>query len=447
MRPPTPTRRADAYRRTGRYGRGPGDQRRYAGYASQRGGVPGLLRFVAFLIVLSASVLLVMVSVARPLTRAVIVPLAWDNQGLMQIGFVSELVREDLGPALTDPAGSDPSVVEFTVDEGDTPATLAPRLQEAGIIASERAFLYEARVSELTPKLTAGRFSLALNLTPAQVVAGLVHNRIVVRTVRVTFREGLRIEQMVAELQTVKGTAVDPKAFYDLAMHPPDELLGDYPKLIDDSVRPKGASLEGFLYPATYDLRVGDEKATTAEDLIRMMLDKFFRTVSQDQLDVPKSRGLSFYQVLTLASIVEKEAVLDKERAKIAGVYQNRLNPKKFPTGLLEADPTVIYAVDTVNLGSYGPSWAKYTFWTVPEGPLKDQVLPDSLAGYNTYVAPGLPPGPIATPTLASIEAALEPNTKTGYLYFVAIPDGGGAHDFSKTLAQHNRKLVKYGYR
>jgi UPF0755 protein len=89
----------------------------------------------------------------------------------------------------------------------------------------------------------------------------------------------------------------------------------------------------------------------------------------------------------------------------------------------------------------------KYKFWTVPEGvKLKDVELPEELAAYNTYKVRGLPPGPIATPTVASLEAALAPDTKSGYTYFVAIPEGKGAHDFSKSLAEHEKKLKKYGY-
>jgi peptidoglycan lytic transglycosylase G len=441
------SRRVNPYRRAGRYGRGPGDQRRYADFGSNGGGLTGIVRFLVFLFALAALVLVLMLTVARPIVRAVVVPWAWGNPGALQIGFVSDLVREDLGAALTDPASTDPSVVEFTVDSGDTPATLAPRLVEAGIVADERAFLFQAREDDLAPKLTAGRFSLALNLTPEQVVQGLVENRIVVQSVPVTFREGLRIEQMTAKLQTIQGTSVDPKAFYELATHPTDELLADYPWLLDTSIRPKGASLEGFLYPATYDLRVGDAQATTADDLIRMMLDTFYKRVGQERMNVPESRGLDFYQVLTLASIVEREAVLDEERPLIAGVYQNRID--RVPSvkhGLLQADPTVIYAVDTVNLGPYSKKWEQYVFWTVPDGPLKDQQLPDNLAGYNTYAVRGLPPGPIVTPTVASIDAALKPDTKSGYTYFVAIPGGKGAHDFSKSLAEHQKKLKKYGY-
>ncbi len=445
--PQAPVRRADPYQRTGRYGRGPGDQRRYERYGDRRSGIGGILRFLLFLVVLAVLVLAVMATVARPLLRAIVVPWAWDNPAALQLGFVSDLVREDLGSALTEPASADAGTVEFLVQPGDTPATLAPRLEEAGIITSQRAFLYEARQGDLLPKLNAGRFSLALNLTPAGVVDGLVNNRIETRTVQLSVREGLRLEQIVAKLQTIPNTEVDPKAFYDLVEHPTDALLGDYPWLLDTNVRPKGASLEGFLYPATYTIQVGDETPTTADALVRMMLDAFHDRVGPDRLAVPDKRGLTFYQVLTLASIVEREAVLDDERAKIAGVYQNRID--RVPSvahGLLQADPTVIYAVDTANLGKYSPDWANYFFWKVPDGGVKDQVLPESLAGYNTYKVRGLPPGPIATPTVASIDAALRPDTKSKYTYFVAIPDGNGAHDFSKSLAEHEQKLAKYGY-
>jgi UPF0755 protein len=449
--PGDPQRQArlpNPYARTGRFGRGPGDQRRYQRYGDGRGGLGGIVRFVLFLVVLAAIVLIAMATVARPLLRAVVVPWADGNPGALRIGFVADLVREDLGASLTDPASGNPGVVTFVVETGDTPVALAPRLEAAGLIASQRAFLFEAQMNDLASHLTAGSFRLALDLTPAQVVSGLVNNRVVIRTENVTFREGLRLEQITAKLMTLTDTHVDPKAFYDLVTNPPDELLADYPWLLDENVRPKGASLEGFLYPATYAIRIDDLAPTTAEDLVRMMLDSFYQQVGSERMAVPSSRKLTFYQVLTLASIVDKEAVLDDERPLIAGVYQNRIDRKPgVPTGLLQADPTVIYAVDTVKLGSYSPSWTRFVFWTVPEGPpLADQPLPDSLAGYNTYRVPGLPPGPISTPTVASIDAALNPDTKTGYAYFVAIPDGKGAHDFSKTLAEHLAKLKKYGY-
>ena len=438
----------NGYQRTGRYGRGPGDQRKYERYGSRGGGIAGVLRFVLFLGLLSAGVLLVMVTVARPLVRAVVVPWADDNPAALRIPFVADMVREDIGAALTAPASGSADEITFLVQEGDTPRTIAPRLAEDDIVESERAFLFQAREADLATRLTAGRYALAGNLTPEQVVDGLINNRIVVSTIDVPFREQLRLEQMTAKLQVTDNLPFDPKDFYDLVTKPTDALLGDYPWLLDPDVRPKGASLEGFLYPATYTLRVDAEQPSTAEDLVRNMLDTFIDRVGEDRLKVPEKRGLTFHQILTLASIVEREAVLDDEKAKIAGVYQNRIDRKpQVKTGLLEADPTVIYAVDTNKLDKYSEDWEKYVFWTVPEGGgMRDQQLPETLDKFNTYKHRGLPPGPIAAPTVTSIDAALKPDTKSGLKFFVAIPEGQGAHDFSKTLAEHEKKLDKYGY-
>jgi len=440
-------RRPNGYQRTGRYGRGPGDQRRYDRYGRRGGGIGGVLRFALFLVVLAAGVLLAMATVARPLVRMAVVPWAEGNPSVLRIGIVADLVREDLGPALTTPAGGDPAGVEFTVDAGDTPTTLAARLQIEGLITSQRAFLFEARMADLGGKLHAGAFTLSGNMTPGQVVDGLINSRVIVRTVDVTFREGLRLEQMTAKLQTLTDTQVDPKEFYRLATKPTDAILGDYPWLLDTSIRPKGAGLEGFLYPATYTLRIDGAAPTNAEALIRMMLDAFYRTVGPERLDVAAKRGLSFYEILTLASIVEREAVLDEERPLIAGVYQNRLNPKMWPIGLLQSDPTIFYTNDTIQLDEIGfPKWPTYVFWAALRKDYQLPVpLPAGLAGYNTYTSRGLPPAPICSPALASLDAALAPDTRTGYLFFIAKGDGSGSSAFAKTLAQHQKNVAKYG--
>ncbi len=433
------------YRRSDRYGRGPGDQRRYERYGSHRGGFGGLMRFLLFLVVLAAVVMLVLVTVARPLLRMAVAPWAEQNPGSLSIGFVAELVREDLGATLTSPASSDSTAASFVVAQGDTPATLAPKLLDAGLITSQAAFLFVAREQNLAPQLTAGTFELARNLTPEQVVQGLITNRVTQQSISITFREGLRIEQMTAKLETVQGTLVDPKAFYDLAEHPTDELLAGYPWLLDPKVHAKGTSLEGFLYPATYSIRTDPIAPTDAEGLIKMMLDAFYAKVGQDRMTVPASRGLSFQQVLVLASIVEQEAQLDADRPLIAGVYQNRLNPSMWPTGLLQSDPTIFYVNDTLQLTSLAfTKWQTYTFWDVlPAGFQLPVPLPAAIAGYNTYTSKGLPPGPICSPALASIDAALNPNTKTGYLFFLATGQSGKTV-YAKTQAQHDANVAKY---
>jgi UPF0755 protein len=169
--------------------------------------------------------------------------------------------------------------------------------------------------------------------------------------------------------------------------------------------------------------------------------------VGQARLDVAAKRGLTFGQVLVLASIVEQEAILDNERPLIAGVYQNRLNPKMWLTGLLESDPTIFYTNDTLQLDSLAfAKWQQYVFWDkLPAGYLLPVPLPADLAGYNTYTSKGLPPGPICSPALGSIDAALAPNTKTGYLFFIAKGDGSNTTAFAKTLAQHQANVARYG--
>lgn len=417
--------------------------RRYERYEG-RGGFGGLLRFLAFLFVLAAIVLVALATVARPILAAVVVPLAEDNRALLSIGFVDDLVRDDIGAALTTPASSDPSEVEFRVDEGDTPATLARRLVDEELVRSDRAFLYEARHAELATQLKAGWFMLRRDMTPREVVVGLIENEITIRTVPVTFREGLRLEQLTAKLQTVEGLPFDPREFYELVTSPPAVYREDYPFL---ATLPEGASLEGFLYPATYTVRIDPGGPTTADGLVRAMLDEFAEQVGAERTQVPEARGLTFYQVLTLASIVEREAVVDEERPTIAGVYQNRLDRVAgVKHGLLQADPTVIYANDTVELGEYG-DWTQYLFWDPKkiDGPYAELELPEALRGYNSYAVRGLPPGPIVSPSLASIEAALEPE-KTDFKFFLAIPDGDGRHVFAKTIDEHEQNKAKYGY-
>ena len=407
-----------------------------------RRGSGGILRFLLFALVLAGLVLGGLITIARPLVAGVVVGIADDNPGALRFPFVSDIVRENIGAALDAPASADPTEVEFVVYTGDTPATLAPRLKQEGLIASERAFAFKAFEKGLGDQLQAGRFLLRKNMTPDQVVAGLIANRIVVETVDVTFREGLRIEQMTAKLQTIES-GVDPQTFNDLATHPPADLLAEY-----EWLPPGLTSLEGFLYPSTYTLRIDSEGLNTAGDLVRMMLDEFNDEVGPERMEVPESRKLSFYEILTLAAIVEREAQLDEERPVIAGVYQNRLDKLNGIAPVLAADPTVFYGLDTVRLRDEIPfeQWKDFAFWVPPGVALSKVTLPEDLAGYQSYRVAGLPPGPICSPSAASIDAALQPDTTEGFLYFLAIPEGDGAHAFAKTEAEHDENRRKYGY-
>jgi UPF0755 protein len=272
-------------------------------------------------------------------------------------------------------------------------------------------------------------------MTPDEIVNDLL-NPSSVHYVEIALRTSLRLEQITAKLETIDGLTMNPEEFYNLAKHPTAELLKDY----DWLDLPKGASLEGYLWPKTY--RVLPD--TTPEELIRLMLDNF-HTAIEDRMNVPAARGLSFYQVLSMASMVEHEVVLEEEKPLIAGVFQNRLNAKLFPNGLLGSDVTVFYVNDTLELSRIPVAdWKTYRFWDAPKAQLPAD-LPADLAGYNTYTHKGLIPGPICTPTLSSIDAALNPDTKDKYLYFLAKRDGTNETAFAKTNAEHVKNIAKYG--
>ena len=407
------------------------------------GGLAGLLKFLVFALILAAVVLAIALTALRPVVGDAVMGLAEDNPAALQVPFVRDIVAENLGAALTTPASTDPAQIEFLVEDGDTAVSIADRLESEGLLKDSRAFVFIAIDNKLTGSLQQGTFILRKNQTPEQLVNALLAPP-TVKYVDIALRRSLRLEQITAKLETLPLN-MDPKEFYELAKHPPASLIADYPWLktiLADA--PKGASLEGFMWPGTY--RVLPD--TTPEELIRLMLDKFAADVGPDRMAVPKGRGLNFYQVLTLASIVEREAVLDEERPLIAGVYQNRIDGiPGIKNKILNADPTVLYAIDTVELDKLPfDDWQRFTFWVPPGVPLASVPLPEDLAGYNTYVFPGLVPGPIATPSLPSIDAALEPNTADKFIYFLAIPDGAGAHVFAKTKEEHDDNRRKYGY-
>jgi len=409
--------------------------------------LPAFLKFLLFSGGLAVVVLVVLLTALRPLVRAGVVSWAWDNPSwITRVAFVDQLVREDLGNTLNQAPGTDATEAIFQVLPNDTVLAIAPRLQDQGFVVNQRAFAYLALASNLQPHLQAGTFALRRNMTPSEVVVALVAGKVTLQTVSVTFREGIRLEQMTALLETIKS-GVDPQAFYDLAEHPTPELLADYPWLATAGL-PSGASLEGFLYPATYTLVTatsgGGFQVTTAEGLIRMELDKFYAAIGPARMDVPAARKLNFFQVVTLASIVQHETAQPTEKALVAGVYQNRLDRLNGFAPLMGSEPTVIWAVDTAALAKLPiEQWKDYFFWNAIKTKISDLKVPAALQPYQTYQSAGLIPGPISTPTEIDIDAALNPDQKDGYLYFLALPNTG-TNVFAKTLAEQNANIAKY---
>jgi UPF0755 protein len=231
-----------------------------------------------------------------------------------------------------------------------------------------------------------------------------------------TIPEGWRSEQIADRLQATGFASRDDflRAVAAPAGVPGFDLLGN----------PPPPRLEGYLFPETYQVPQPVAGTRAAEMMLRM-----FNQKVGDELRTASPGNLSSREVLILASIVEREAKVPAERPTIASVYLNRL-----AAGLpLQADPTVQYAVASHD----GPAAAAYGYWKGLE-PADLQI--DS--PYNTYLNPGLPPGPICNPGEASIKAVLQP-ARTDYLYFVARTDGSGEHLFARTLEEHNANVTR----
>lgn len=328
---------------------------------------------------------------------------------------------------LNQPAGDDPAPVTFVVLPGETATEVAARLEQDGLVVNGNVFRRFMAYNGLDVGLQAGTYQLRANMTMHELADALQHGSS--NTVTVTIPEGWRAEQ-IAWLLEQQGLV---RSDDFLARIRTGET--DYPWL---SSRPPGASLEGFLFPDTYQFPT----ETTPADVVNRMLTNFDTRVAPEtegklagkqlfDLATGNYRPLTLYDVLILASIVEREAVLPDERPIIASVYLNRMDPAHVnETALrLSSDPTVQYAK------GYD---AKTESWWNPMLP-GEGLSVDS--PYNTFRTQGLPPGPICNPGMASILAVLNP-AQTNYLYFQAV--GDGSHAFSATLEEHLRNQEKY---
>jgi UPF0755 protein len=316
-------------------------------------------------------------------------------------------------------------------------AEVGDRLVEEELIADRLAYEYLVIETDFGSKLQAGTYTLNQTMTPEAILETLSEPPVARQTVTIALREGLRLEQIVAYLQTLT-LETDIEEFYELAQNPTAELREEFPFL---STLPEGRSLEGYLGSGTFEVY----EDTTAENLARLLLEQWGEQVPQELIDAAEAQDRDFYEVLTLASVVEREAGVPEEAPLIAGVYVNRVTALDPP--LMNADPTVFYAYDTAQLRELPfEEWPDYAFWTIPEAaPLAELQVPEDLQGYQTYQTRGMIPGPICTPTRTSIEGALEPDTESGYFYFLLIPDSR-EHVFARTLEEHNANKRELGY-
>ena len=314
-------------------------------------------------------------------------------------GGVVLYARSQLDP----PSSTHSSVVAVQVRSGETLDQLADDLQAKGLIRSAFWFKWFARFKGLADQLRAGSFKLDTGMGASAMVSRL-EGAPDVAVVRIVLAEGLTAKQMAAH---VGASGVGVTA--DQYMAEVQRGSFNEPFL---SGRPPGASLEGFLFPDTYDFPRG----TTAHQIVQAQLDDFAKRAGA-LLGAPP-HGMSAYQLVVVASIVEREAQFDDDRPKVASAIDNRL-AAQMP---LQSDATVEYG-----LGITGRE------------PTADELKVDT--PYNTYLHGGLTPTPISNPGLASLQAAASP-ARTNYLFWVA--DGCGHNHYATTLAQHEQQNQQY---
>ena len=347
---------------------------------------------------------------------------------------------------LDTPAGSDGTKVKFVVKRRHSIEDIAKRLVKAGLLTDAQAFLYlvaREGLDEYGPR--AGTYRLTGRMSPRQVVARLAGEPDPAKaTMDLRPRRGRRIEEVAVALQRQTTwrrmgwpeLELDAEEFARLARDPAPELRDAFGFL---RLAPEGASLEGFLVPGRYEVPVD----ITAGELIHVMLERWPEKYG-DLVAEASAKGLDFYEVLIIASLVEREAREKDDRSRIAGVYWNRLDPRYEATGsLVQADPAVVYATDSMGLEDLDiERWSDYVFWDVLALPALSTVeVDDRLRSFQTYRSEGLPEHPIVTPTRKSIRAALDPDTEQGYLYLHACP-GSDRHVFAKTFAQHEENVA-----
>jgi UPF0755 protein len=287
----------------------------------------------------------------------------------------------------------------FVVEEGATLNRVAADLEAAHLIRSSTLFRLASRFMENDHLIKTGEYRLSSAMPPLKILDNLQKGRII--TYAITIPEGFNLYQ-IAELFAQKGMA-DKEAFIERAT---DKSSVQRFGLVGDT-------LEGYLYPDTYRFRRNEK----VERIIAVMVKRFRDVVAPLEEQIEDS-NMTLEQVIILASMVEKETGHPEERPMIARVFLNRLAKKM----RLESDPTVIYGMDNFN------------------GNLTKRDL-RTKTPYNTYVIPGLPPGPIANPGLAAIDAVLNPVKSDDY-YFVS--KNNGTHYFSETLPEHNRAVRRF---
>ena len=385
--------------------------------------------------------------------------MAWveENPGAIEHGIVQDFVQWYRPEVLADePASDEQQRVTVEVPQGATATTIGRQLYEEGLVTSEIAFQWAVINSGREGTLPFGTFDLSPTLRPSEIVAALRGEPFGPVT-RVTLQEGLRLEEVVTAFAASEMT-MNMEEFAARLQAPPADILNDFDFLAD---LPAGRSLEGYILPETLEYQLSGNEATP-NAVVRKLLTTFGSALTPEIREGIAAKGLSIDQAVIIASIVEREAVIDDERPLIAAVYMNRfLDPENPQTvGLLNADPTLQYGLMTGEArpeghpllaeteGAFLPvdQWGTIDWWPQLQVSGGEVPLEEYLLGFQTYTQAGLPPMPIAAPRIGSIAAVANAPLDDGYLFFVAgCPDGNrdGSHYFSRTLDEHNANIAR----
>ena len=360
---------------------------------------------MAFILVIVV-VIVGLVVVGRPIAEEALVAQIEDHDTLLKQDFIRGLVADRVGPEpdlAKDPRAESRS---FIISRGETAGTIARRLESDGFIRSALAFTYVLYDTGRENLLQSGTYTISPALTPrelARVFEKAPGEQTVLRVI-----EGWRLNEIAAAVG--KAFPTIPKEDFLKAA-----VVGQRKNIVLAGLAPE-MPLEGFLFPDTYFFK----PTATATQVVDTLLDQFESRAGQVLRQAAVDRKTTIYEIVKLASVVEREARDRDESAKIAGVYTNRLK-----IGMkLDADPTIQYAIG---------QWRELSL---------DDLKIDS--PYNTYQVAGLPPTPICSPGQAALEGAAKP-ADVPYFYFVAKNDGTGDHAFATTLAEHEANRVKYG--
>lgn len=300
------------------------------------------------------------------------------------------------------------AVKEITVSENTDLLSLAKQLDDEGVINYGTIFKLYVRVKGDNQGVLAGSYSLNPNMDYGQIIDTLV-NASSTETMKITVPEGYSIAQ-------IRQLLLDEHVCTEDAL---DEVLNTYSfkhEFLKDELPAEEGWLEGYLFPDTYEIYKGN---ATVVDTINKMLNNFESKYDDDIKAGAENLGRSMHDIVTIASLVEREAQVDSERAKIAGVIYNRLNnPREFP--YLQVDASVLYGLGRTS------------------GPLSQEDLASDTP-YNLYTKQGLPPGPICNPGYASLYAAAHPE-QHNYYYYVAMPDG--SHLFANSYEEHQTNIA-----